>query len=193
MSPGRPSREMPLVISYDKAQRMLVSEAPLKMPGAQAANVNYSTRLFHIGSAGVAKAEITISWQGNAYGEIGTPVVDKDLDKSTGWSHSAAQLTVSKIDRIPVPGVDPRAWPIVFTYTGNYDPWANGFFEFTGEFELNAFGGLKFNRHNVVSRSTVDFTIIGQPEQYVVKGNDVVVPVPAIPQAQIDYLTGKLP
>jgi hypothetical protein len=81
----------------------------------------------------------------------------------------------------------------VFTYTGNYDPWANDFFEFTGEFELNAFGGLKFNRHKVVSRSTVDFTIIGQPEQYVVRGNDVVVPVPAMPQAQIDYLTGKLP
>jgi hypothetical protein len=151
------------------------------------------TRLLHIGSAGLANAEITISWQGNPYGEIGTPVVDKDLDKSTGWSHSAAQLTVSKIDRIPAPGVDPRAWPIVFTYTGNYDPWANGFFEFTGKFELNAFGGLKINRHKVVSRSTVDFTIIGQPEQYVAKGNDVIVPVPAIPQAQIDYLTGKLP
>ena len=42
-----------------------------------------------------------------------------------------------------------------------YDPWGNGMFEFSGEFEINAFGGIKFVKHQVVSRSMLDFAIGG--------------------------------
>jgi hypothetical protein len=92
-----------------------------------------------------------------------------------------------------VPNTDPRAWPLVYGYEGTYDPVGNGHFEFSGEFEINAFGGLKFNRHEVVSRSLLDFAIGGKPEDYVRKGQDAIVATPAIPQEQIDYLKATLP
>jgi hypothetical protein len=72
----------------------------------------------------------------------------------------------------------------VFNYDGSYDPFGNGHYEFTGEFEINAFGGLKFNRHEVVSRSAVDFLLMGKPEDYVQKARDVIAATPAIPQDQ---------
>ena len=112
---------------------------------------------------------------------------------SSDWSKSSANIAITKVDRIPLPKTDPRTWPLVYTYEGGYDPWGNGQFEFSGEFEINAFGGLKFNRHQVVSRSLADFAIGGTPEDKVQKGQDVVVAVPTIPQEQIDYLRTKLP
>jgi hypothetical protein len=48
---------------------------------------------------------------------------------------SSATLTITKVDRIPVPQTDPETWPIVYTYDGTYDPYGNGYFEFSGEFE----------------------------------------------------------
>ena len=140
-----------------------------------------------------AKANVIIEWQGNAYGEIATPVIRKELYTSTDWSRSSADTTIVKLDHIPLPDTDPRAWPIVFSYEGSYDPWGNGLFEFSGEFEINAFGGLKFNRHEVVSRSLVDFAIEGKPKDMVAKGSDLIVPIPEIPEEQIAYLRTKLP
>jgi GH24 family phage-related lysozyme (muramidase) len=182
-------------LSYDKAQRMLTNEARQEMPGSQSAKKSYSTQLLFMGNdaPNQAKAHIIIEWEGNAYGEIGTPVMRRDLTTSTEWSRSSANTTITKVDRIPVPNIDPRTLPIIYTYEGTYDPFGNGHFEFSGEFELNAFGGLKFNRHEVVSRSLLDFAIGGSPSDYVVKGQDILVPVPAIPQEQIDYLKKKLP
>jgi len=71
---------------------------------------------------------------------------------------------------------------------GTYEPYANGYFEFTGEFEINAFGGLKFNRHQVVSRSMADFAIGGTPEHKVARGPDVIVPIPEMPADQLEWL-----
>ncbi len=182
-------------LSYDKANRMLTNEARQAMPGSQSAKKSYSTRLFYVGASklNAANAEIIIEWEGNAYGEIGTPIIRRDLKNSTEWSKSSFNITITKVDRIPLPKTDPRTWPIVYTYEGTYDPWGNGYFEFSGEFEVNAFGGLKFVRHEVFSRSLIDFAVGGKPEQYVVKGNDIVVPVPEIPKDQLDYLKTKLP
>jgi len=185
-------------LAYDKVQRLLTTEARMKMPGAQSSKKTYSHQLFFIGKGDLivvdfAKADIYIEWEGNAYGEIGTPIIQRKLSSSTEWSKSSATLTITRVAKIPLPNTDPRAWPIVFNYVGTFDPAANGYFEFNGEFEINAFGGLKFNRHIVVSRSFADFAVIGKPEDYVQKGQDVTVAVPSIPQEQIDYLKLHLP
>jgi len=181
---------------YDKVQRLLTTEARTHMPGSQKSKKTYSHRLFYIGIGAameLAKADIYIEWDGNDYGEIGTPVIQRNLSSSTEWSKSSASITISHVARIPLPNTDPRAWPIVFNYVGTYDPALNGYFEFNGEFEINAFGGLKFNRHQVVSRSFADFAIFGKPEQMVQKGEEIVAAVPSIPQEQIDYLKSHLP
>ena len=184
-------------LSYDKAQRLLTNEARAQMPGSQTSKKSYSQHLLNIGSdnplVNFAKADVIIEWEGNAYGEIGTVVIRRNLGTSTEWSKSSANTTITKIERIPSPGTDPRTYPIIYTYEGTFDPAANGYFEFSGEFEINAFGGLKFNRHEVVSRSLLDFAIGGSPQDYVRKGRDVIVPVPVIPQEQITYLRTRLP
>ena len=182
---------------YDKAQRLLTADARNKMPGSHKSKSKYLRHLMYIGSTNpiidFAEANIIIEWEGNPYGEIGTPVIRRDLKASTDWSKSSASISITRLDLIPVANTDPRAWPIVYNYEGTFDPVFNGHFEFSGEFEINAFGGLKFNRHQVVSRSMLDFAISGTPEDYVTKGNDVIVPVPVIPQEQMDYLKSTLP
>jgi hypothetical protein len=182
-------------LSYDKAQRLLTTEARAQMPGSQSSKKSYSLQLIHLGIRrwNTAKADVIIEWEGNAYGEIGTPVIRRNLGTSTEWSKSSANITITKVDRIPLPRTDPRTWPIVYTYEGTYDPFGNGYFEFSGEFEINAFGGLKFNRHEVVSRSLSDWILRDSPEEAVQRGEAVIVPVPAIPQEQISYLRTRLP
>jgi GH24 family phage-related lysozyme (muramidase) len=182
-------------LTYDKVQRLLTSEARAQMPGSQSSKSTFRRQLFDIGIGrlNAANANVTITWEGNPYGEIGTPVIERDLSTSTEWSKSSANITISKRDPIPDTSTDPRGWPIIFTYVGTYDPVGNGYFEFSGEFEINAFGGLKFNRHQVVSRSLADWANADPPERCVQKGNDIVVPVPDVPQEQINYLRSKLP
>jgi GH24 family phage-related lysozyme (muramidase) len=182
-------------LTYDKAQRLLTNEARASMPGAQAARKSYSEKLLYLGFGRIntAEADIIIEWEGNPYGEIGTPVIRRNLPTSTEWSKSSANITITTIDRIPLPKTDPRTWPIVYSYEGTYDPFGNGYYEFSGEFEVNAFGGLKFNRHEVVSRSFLDLTIAGTPEGKVRMGPGAVVLVPDIPKEQLDYLRIRLP
>lgn len=177
-------------LSYDKAQRLLTSEARTHMPGAAAATQTYHRKLFDISSGriGTAHAVVNIDWQGNAYGEIGTPTIQRDLDNSTEWSHSSFTCAITKPERIPPANTDPRTWPIVYTYEGSYDPVGNGQYEFQGEFQIDAFGGIRWNRHHVVSRSLLDATIMGRPEEYVARGPDVASTVPDIPPEQLDYL-----
>jgi hypothetical protein len=182
-------------LTYDKAQRLLTPDARASMPGAQAATQSYSRRLLHLGITrpGTAKATLVIAWQGNAYGEITTPVIERDLAESTEWSHSSAQVTITKLDTIPPPDTDPRAWPIVYHYNGNYDPLGNGYWEFSGEFQIDAFGGIKWNKHQVVSRSFSDRLLGDPPEAYVVRGPDVTATVPPIPDEQLQYLRSHRP
>ncbi len=182
-------------LSFDKAQRLLTSEARAAMPGAQTATQNYRRQLFFFGNdaPNQAKATVIVEWQGNAYGEIGTPMIRLDLDKSTEWTHSSAVLTITKLDRIPPGDTDPRAYPIVYSYNGNYDPAGNGYFDFSGEFQLDAFGAIKWNRHEVVSRSALEFAISGRPDQYVVRGPDAAAVVSPIPAEQLAYLRAHLP
>jgi GH24 family phage-related lysozyme (muramidase) len=185
---------------FDQAQRMLTSEARAQMPGAQPQGKNYKQTLFYIGVAdpktsdilNMAYATVTIAWGGDDYGEIATANIERDLDSSTDWQKSTCNLNIKKLDKIPPPNTDPRTWPIVFTYVGTFDPSGNGYYEFRGEFEINAFGGLKFNDHHVVSRSYIQWGE-GDPENYVRKGKDAIVPVPPIPAEQQAYLRTKLP
>jgi hypothetical protein len=182
-------------LSYDKAQRILTTEARAQMPGSQSEKKSYAKTLFFIGGirVGTAEATVVIEWEGNAYGEIGTPVIRRDLKSSTEWSSSSANLTITKIDRIPAAQSDPRTWALIYTYEGTYNPFGNGYFEFSGEFEINAFGGLKFNRHEVVSRSLIDLTLLSQPTSYVQRGIDEIVSTPIIPAEQMAYLRSRLP
>lgn len=182
-------------LTWDSASRLLTNEARQAMPGAQSAKKSYSTQLFKIGvdKWPFAEAEVIIEWEGNAYGEIGTAVIRKNLKTSSDWSKSSCNITIRKLERIPAPGVDPRAWPIVFSYDGVYDPAANGMWEFSGEFEINAFGGLRFNRHEVESRAAVEWAISKDPHEYVKRGPAIIVPTPTIPDEQVKYLKSKLP
>jgi len=177
-------------LTYDKAQRLLTPDARSHMPGAAAATHSYRRQLFDVGfgRAGTAHAIVNIDWQGNAYGEIGTPTIQRDLDNSSEWSHSSFTCAITKPERIPPANSDPRTWPIVYTYEGSYDPVGNGQYEFQGEFQIDAFGGIKWNRHHVVSRSLLDVAIMGRPEDYVTRGPDVASTVPDIPAEQLDYL-----
>ncbi len=181
-------------LTADYAQRLLTNEARLKMKGAQKPKEIYKRELFWIGELkeGFADASIVIEWEGNAYGEIGTAVIRRDILHSTEWTKSSANTTIKKIDRIPLPGTDPRTWPLVYTYEGTFDPVGNGYFEYSGEFEINAFGGLKFIRHEVVNRSLLEFAKIGKAEEYVRKGKDHIVAVPEIPKEQLEYLRKTL-
>ena len=182
-------------LTYAQAQRLLTPEARRTMPGAQQPKQRYVRRVLYLGIGAIAAAEadVIIEWEGNPYGEIGTPVIRRDLKESTEWTRSAANIQILKLDRIPLPGTDPRTWPIVYSYEGTYDPWGNGYFEFTGEFEINAFGGIKFNRHEVVSRSAVDVAIAGIPEDKVQRGPDVLATVPPIPPEQAAHIRPLLP
>ena len=87
---------------YDKAQRLLTTEARAKMPGSQTAKRSYSHRLLLIGSDAPgwtpANADIIIEWEGNDYGEIATPVIRRNLAMSTEWSKSSAAVTITKVD-----------------------------------------------------------------------------------------------
>ena len=180
-------------LTFDKAQRLLTSEARAQLP--QIGKTNYSTRLFYVGAGrlNAAAADVIIEWAGNAYGEIQTPMIQRNLDTSTEWTKSSANITITKLDTIPLPNTDPRAWPIVYSVVGTYDPYGNGYFEFSGEFEINAFGGLKFNRHHVVSRAFADFAVMGTPDQYVQRGADVPATIPPIPEQQMAFLRSHLP
>jgi hypothetical protein len=89
---------------------------------------------------------------------------------------------------------DPREWPLTFRYQGNYDPLGNGHFEFQGEIEVNAFGGLRWiSPHQVVSRSFWDFFISGKPEDWVQRGPDVWPATPPIPPEQAKFLRENVP
>jgi hypothetical protein len=69
----------------------------------------------------------------------------------------------------------------------------NGYWEFDGEFEINAFGGIKFNKHEVFSRSFADWVPNSDPARWVQRGPDVIVAVPDIPAEQLTYLRSHLP
>jgi GH24 family phage-related lysozyme (muramidase) len=177
-------------LTYDKAQRLITDEARAKMPGSQRTKQTYSRLLLYlgIGAINVATANVIIEWEGNPYGEIGTPVIRRDLATSTEFSKSSANIAITKVDRIPKSDTDPRSWPITYSYEGTYDPYGNGYFEFYGEFEINAFGGLHFIKHDVFTRSTADWAIGGTPYDKVQRGAENVVPVPPMPEEQIQYL-----
>ena len=113
--------------------------------------------------------------------------------RAQGCVRRSFEALITKLDRIPLPNTDPRAWPIVYSFEGTYDPYGNGYFEFSGEFELNAFGGIKFNRHHVVSRATIEVAVLGKPEEYVQRGPDVSADVPPIPEQQLKFLRAHLP
>lgn len=179
------------VLTYDKAERLLTNDARIQMPQAANRN-NYLRRLFSIPQArlGTANANINARWQGNAYGEISTVIFERDLDSSSDWSRSSFSINITRVNQIPNTQLDPRAWPIIYNYVGSYDPVGNGHWEFDGEFELNALGGLKFNRHRVVSRSLADLGT--KPEDWVRKSYDTPYAIPPLPSDQFEFLRRRL-
>ena len=182
-----------LQVSYDSQQRLLTPQARLDMPGAATPRNTYTRNLFWFPAirAGVAEAMLRITWDGNAYGEIGTPTVSKDLDQTSDWSRSSCTIQIRAVSRIPE-GTDPRTWPLWYHYEGTFDPLGNGQWDFNGDFELNAFGGLAFHNHRNVSRSLLDFAISGVDNNSW-KCADVASTVPTIPDDQMAYLRGHAP
>ena len=183
-------------LSFDKAERLLTNEARQAMPGvAKAGKSKYQKLVLHIPSAHLpdAHADIVVRWEGSAYGEIGTVLIERDLANSSEWTHSSANIVMTWLHQIPTDGVDPRAWPIVYNYSGTYDPFGNGYFEFEGEFQITAFGEIKFNKHNVYSRSLSTWVLKHDTDYYVQRGPDAPAAIPKIPQDQLDYLKKHLP
>ena len=64
---------------------------------------------------------------------------------------------------------------------------------YSGEFQINAFGALRFNRHQVVSRSLADFLLSDRPDEWVARGPDVTAAIPDIPADQVACLRAHLP
>lgn len=179
-----------LDFTYEKVERLLTAQARLQMPGAATSKQPYRHRFLTLSALkpGMAYADFLVTWEGNAFGEISTVVMKKDLSNTSDWTHAEARVTVSRISPIPAAGTDPRTWPITYRYEGAFDPVGNGKWDFEGEFEINAFGGFKVNSHNVVSRSLSDFLKAHDKESYVKKGVDHTPVVPPLPQEQLDYL-----
>src|SRR6185503_127427 len=141
-------------LTFDKADRLLTSEARAAMPGAASGGkTQYRRLVFHMPQmrAGTAHADVYAEWAGNAYGEIETVIFSRDLDTSTEFSHSSPNVTLDWVKSIP-PGGDPRGWPLNFNYHGMFDPLGNGYYEFSGKLAIDAFGGIVFYHHKVVSR-----------------------------------------
>jgi GH24 family phage-related lysozyme (muramidase) len=181
-------------LTYDQASRLLTPGARLTYPPI--AKTNYTRRLLYLGISrlNAAEADVLIDWAGNAYGEIQTPVIRRNLDTSSEWTKSSASINIKQIGSIPEWTLDgdPRAWPIVYHFEGTYDPWGNGYFEFDGDFQIDAFGGIKI-RYKVVSRALADWALSGTPEQFVQRGADFAGTVPPIPEAQLKALRGNPP
>lgn len=181
-----------LTVTYDKQQRLLTPEARLRMPGAMRPKSTYTRDLFWFPSlrANAAEAQLVITWEGNDYGEISTPVITKDQARTSEWTHSSASMVVTAVSRIPT-GSDPRTWPLSYHYEGNFDPYGNGEWEIQGDFEINAFGGIAFRNHSVTSRSLIDWALDVHPDRW--KGADVSPAVPTIPADQMAYLREHVP
>lgn len=184
-------------LHYDSAQRLLTSQARQAMPGSLSPKQKHKVVLLSVSANSpvidFANAVITIDWEGNDYGEIGTAVIERDLDSSSEWSRSGFSMTITRYEGIPDRNVDPRAWPLMFTYTGSFDPVGNGHWEFSGKFQIDAFGGFQVLHHKVKSRSLLDFAISGSNYNYVRKGDDVIRPIPQIPADQLEFLKKNLP
>jgi hypothetical protein len=184
-----------LSISSDKAQRLLTPQARQKLGSRPKSTYTYPVLWINADApvVGAADALIEVTWEGNAYGEIGAAYVRRNLKQTEAFSKSSLSVSFTKLDRIPPNSMkDPREWPIAFAYDGTFDPWGNGQFEFQGEFEINAFGGLKFNRHEVKSVSLADFAIKGKPEDYVQKKSNRAYTVPPLPADQKAYLLEQI-
>ncbi|ERM80821.1 hypothetical protein P872_12160 [Rhodonellum psychrophilum GCM71 = DSM 17998] len=183
-----------LTIVSDNAERLLTAQAKQKLQGRPKRPYTFPLIWLSGGAlASSAAALIEVSWEGNDYGEIGGAYVRRNLTHTTAFTKSSLNVSFNRLNKIPPDQMkDPREWPIVFAYDGTYDPMGNGQFEFQGEFEINAFGGLKFNRHQVKSVSFTDFLIPGKSEDYVKKYSDRNYTVPALPPDQKKYLLEHL-
>lgn len=180
-----------LSVSYDAQSRLLVPEAKLRMPGAATPRRTYRTLLYRFPQAriGTASAEIMIAWGGNDYGEIETPVIEPNLSSTSTWSQSSALFRATAVRQIQ-DGNDPRLWPLCYHFQAAYDPVGVGQWAFQGSFEVNAFGGLRFTRNELTSQSLYE---LGRFDPEYWRGPDVVVPVPALPQDQMEYLRAHVP
>jgi len=184
-----------LNISSDKAQRLLTAQARQKLGNVAKQTYTYPVLWINFDRmiGDIADALLEVTWEGNAYGEIGAAYVKRNMKNTDAFSKSSLNVSFTKLDRIPPTTMkDPREWPVVFAYDGSYDPMGNGQFEFQGEFEINAFGGLKFNRHEVKSVSLMDFAISGKPEDMVKKQSNRSYTVPALPADQKKYLLEQI-
>ncbi len=182
-------------LTYDDAHRLLTPQGRLGMPGVAATTQSYRRRFLTVPQfrAGTANAVIDVVWSGNAYGEITSVVFERVLAQSSEWTKSDLHITVNALSRIPT-SRDPREWPITFRYQGTYDPLGNGYVEFQGEVEVNAFGGLRWiSPHQVVSRSLADWALSGRPEDWVRRGPDVWPATPTIPAEQAAFLRQNVP
>lgn len=184
-----------LSIMSDKAQRLLTPQARQKLHSKPKKSYIYPLLWVNADAplVGAADADIEVTWEGNDYGEIGGAHVRRNLKNTTAFTKSSLNVSFTRLDKIPPHTMkDPREWPVVFAYDGTYDPWGNGQFEFQGEFEINAFGGLKFTRHEVKSVSFADWAISGKAEDYVKKRSDRAYTVPALPPEQKEYLLTQI-
>jgi hypothetical protein len=182
-----------LSISSDKAQRLLNAQARQKLTSTGKNTYTYPVLWINFDRplGDFADCLIEVTWEGNNYGEIGAAYVRRNLKNTAAFTKSSLNVSFTKLDRIPTQQ-DPREWPVVFAYDGTFDPYGNGQFEFQGEFEINAFGGLKFNRHEVKSVSLIDFMITSKAESIVQKQSNRSYTVPTLPADQKAYLLEQI-
>jgi hypothetical protein len=190
-----PTKSGNLSISSDKAERLLTPQARQKLGAIP--KTTYTYPILYISAprplVNNADALLEVTWEGNNYGEIGAAYVRRNLKSIASFHKTSLTVAFTKHDRIPPTSMkDPREWPVVFGYDGSYDPWGNGQFEFQGEFEINAFGGLTITRHEVKSVSFIEFAIAGNASAYVQKQSNRSYTVTPLPAPQKKYLLEQI-
>lgn len=136
----------------------------------------YSAEIFTAACSrlvGDLSATFRVHWMANDYGEIDTAYVAVDSNHTSFAAHgSSLHAHFSFVGDSGREGQDQRLWPLRWRYEGEFDPLGNGQWEFTGLFEIDAFGGFHLINPVVTDRSLISLGL-GSPEVYVNKGPDI--------------------
>lgn len=145
-----------LMHSSDNAKRIMKGEPrPLSRSYKHHVLLFGAKKLLSSKTTGAFVLEI----QSNDYGEILSAFVKKDLSLTTSFYKSTANVNFKFMGLHPQKGgeQDPRAWPLRFYFSGNFDPTGNGEYDFEGYFDFNAFGMFKPFGFKAVNRSALEF------------------------------------
>lgn len=147
-------------------------------------NQSYTYRLFNIEwwSLGTTKVYVDLNITSNDLGEFSAKTEFNVKESAEGASATTINFSNRGVFAVEGTSVnDPRAYPFRVSYSGSFDPRGNGFYYFEGEFEFNAFGLLRFIKHDTKNKSTIP---IQGSDSVVATGEEHNFSIPALPEKQ---------